>query len=29
MIAKLKKKGILIRHGVSKNGFWDVIWKET
>lgn len=27
IIASLKKQGILIRHGASKNGFWEVIDK--
>ena len=28
MIAKFKKEGILIRHGASKNGFWEVVEKD-
>jgi|GEM_PF-2797093 len=28
MIAKLKREGSLIRHGASKNGFWEVVKKE-
>ena len=25
ILAALKKKGVLIRHGANKNGFWEVI----
>ena len=28
MIAKMKKEGILVRHGASKNGFWEVVEKD-
>ena len=27
IIASLKKQGMLIRHGASKNGFWEVVDK--
>ena len=25
IVASLKKQGVLIRHGASKNGFWEVV----
>ena len=28
MIAKLKVEGILVRHGATKNGFWEVVKKH-
>ena len=28
MIARLKKEGLLIRHGASKNGYWEVTEKD-
>jgi hypothetical protein len=27
LAASLKKQGVLIRHGASKNGFWKVVDK--
>ena len=27
LVASLKKQGVLIRHGASKNGFWEVVDK--
>ena len=27
LVASLKKKGVLFRHGASKNGFWEVVDK--
>ena len=27
IMASLKKQGVLIRHGASKNGFWEVVSK--
>ena len=27
IVASLKKQGVLIRHGASKNGFWEVVDK--
>ena len=27
LVASLKKQGVLIRHGASKNGFWEVVTK--
>ena len=29
IIASLKKQGMLIRHGASKNGFWEVVDKNS
>lgn len=29
IIAKMKKEGILVRHGASKNGFWEVVEKDS
>ena len=28
IIAKLKTEGRVIRHGASKNGFWEVVEKD-
>ena len=28
-INKLKEKGILLRHGPTKSGYWEVITKEV
>ncbi len=29
MISKLKGEGILVRHGASKNGYWEVAEKKS
>ena len=28
MIARIKKEGVLVSHGASKNGFWEVVEKD-
>jgi predicted HTH transcriptional regulator len=29
MMARMKKEGVLVRHGASKNGCWEVVEKDS